>query len=126
MRLRRVRRRWIVMAVVLVVALIGLRLADKGARIDYYRIIDDHTLVAGTASGPLTWIRVTALSETSTTITIGVSSISVPAPGFGGDRVELPVTLTQPVAGRTVIDASRSSAVDRTCGSLAEPFTPCL
>jgi hypothetical protein len=121
----RVRRRWVVLAVVVILLLAAVRLADRGAAIDYYRVIDDHTVAIGTASGPLTWVRVTSLSESSDSINVGVSSIAVPGPGYGGDRVEVDVTLAAPVGTRKVIDASRGVEVQPTCGSLAEPFLPC-
>jgi hypothetical protein len=113
-RLPRLRWRWIVLVVVLVLALGVVRLADKSFPIYDYRVIDDHTIVIGTVTGPWTWTRVTTVTETTSSVTVGVSSISAPGPGFGDDILELTVTLRDPIGDRTVIDASDGLPVRRT------------
>jgi len=69
-RLPRPRRRWIVLAIVLVLVVTAVRLLDAGSSIDYDRVVDDHTLVAGTVTGPGAWTRVTNVTETRSTVTI--------------------------------------------------------
>ena len=105
-RLRNIPRRWVLLAslAVLIVALV--RLGALGASIDYYRLVDDHTLVIGTVTGPMTWTGVTSVTETDVSVAVGVSRFSVPLPGFGGDILELTVTLQRPLGDRTVVDAS--------------------
>lgn len=108
------RRRWIALVVVLVVAIVAVRLFDRDAPIHYYRVINDYALSVGTITGPSTWTRVTTVTETSSSITVGVASLSAPLPGFGDNIYELTVLLRDPIGVRTVIDASSGLPVPRT------------
>jgi hypothetical protein len=65
MRLARVRRRWITVAVVLLLVIVAVRLLDGASWIYYYRVVDDRTLVVGTITGPGAWTRVTSVIETA-------------------------------------------------------------
>ncbi len=112
-RVSRLRPRWVVL-IVLILAFAAVRLADQGTPIHYYRVIDDHTLILGTVTGPWRWTRITTAVETTSLVTVGVSSLSAPLPGFGDDVDELKVTLRGPIGGRTVIDASSGLPVPRT------------
>ena len=71
-------RRWLFLGLggLLVVALAFLAYSslDRPTRIDYYRVADEHTLLAGTVSGPGANVRVTNVAETPETVTITVSS----------------------------------------------------
>lgn len=93
------------MVVVALVA-IAIRLLDASGPIFTYRVIDDYTLGIGTVTGPGTWTRVTAVTETSSSISVTVNSLRAPLPGTGDDILELRVTLSAPIGGRTVIDAN--------------------
>jgi hypothetical protein len=116
MRLPRPRRRWIAAAVVLVIVVTAFRLLGSASRIDYYRVVDDGTLVVGTVEGPGAWTRVTSITETPSTATIIVSSFLVRSlPGTDvGIQVESVVELRDPIGGRTVVDGSRGEPVQRT------------
>jgi hypothetical protein len=81
--------------------------------IDQYHVIDEYAIAVETVSGPLTWTRVTSVSEAPTSVTIGVSELSAPLPGYGGERYWLAVNLRDPIAGRTVIDAKTGQPVRR-------------
>jgi hypothetical protein len=116
MRLPRLRRRWIAVAVVLVVLVAAVRLLDSASWIYYYRVVDDQTLVVGTITGPGAWTRVTNVTETPATVTIIVSSLLIQ---FGpGTAVSVPVEsfakLHDPIGTRTVIDGSSGVPVLRT------------
>ena len=116
MRLPRLRRRWIAVAVVLVVLVAAVRLLDSASWIYYYRVLDDQTLVAGTVTGPGAWTRVTNVTETPATVTIIVSSFLIQfGPGTAvGVPVESVATLRDPIGTRTVIDGSSGVLVLRT------------
>ena len=107
------KRAWISLAVVLALVVVAVRLLDKPAPIHYYRVIDDHTIAVGTVTGPGTWTRVSAVTETTTSITVSVSSLTAPLPGSGDDILELNVTMRDAIDGRTVIDASSGLPVPR-------------
>lgn len=116
MRLPSFRRRWVVVAVILVLVVMAVRLLDSASRIDYYRVSDDRTLIVGTVTGPVAWTRVTSVVETPSTVTITVSSLSIQlGPGTAlGYPVESVAKLHDPVASRTVIDGSSGLAIQRT------------
>ena len=99
MRLPRLRRRWIAVAVVLVLLVTAVRLLDRASWIYYYRVIDDRTLIVGTITGPVAWTRITSVGETPSTVTITVSSIREGRMALrvaGGE----PRSPHQPMAGR--------------------------
>jgi hypothetical protein len=117
MRLPRLWRRWVaVVAVVLVLAVAAVRSLDSPSWIYYYRVVDGHTLVVGTVTGPGAWTRVTSVTETPLTVTITVSSLLVqlgPGAAFG-IPVESTAKLSDPIASRTVMDGSSGLPVQRT------------
>ena len=80
----------------------------------YARVVDDHTLVIGTVSGPGVWTRVTSVQEASDRVVIGVSSLRAPLPGTGDDVTELTVHLVELIGAKTVIDANTGLDVPRT------------
>jgi hypothetical protein len=114
-RMPRLRRRWIVLVAVLIMALAYVRLADASYAVYQYRVVDDHTFQISSVTGPWTWTRVTGVTETTSSVIVSVNSISFQfAPGFGDDIVWLVVTLRDPIGDRTVIDASSGLPVPRT------------
>ena len=117
MRVPRLWRRWLVVAaVVLVLAVAAVRSLDSPSWIDYYRVVDERTLVVGTDAGPGAWTRVTSLIETPSTVTVTVSSLFVQiGPGTAAAvPVESTVILRDPIASRTVIDRTSGLPVQRT------------
>jgi hypothetical protein len=116
MRLPRVRRRWITVAVVLLLVIATVRLLDSVSWIYYYRVVDAQTLVVGTVTGPGAWTRVTNVTETPATVEITVNSLVVQlGPGTAvGVPVESVAKLHDPIGTRTVIDGSSSVPVPRT------------
>ncbi len=109
----------LVIVVVIGTALVVQAIAWGGAvRIDYYRVVDPHTLVIGAETGKGEWARVASVVETSSTVTITVRSLRMPLPqGGSGLGIEFVVNLANPIGSRTVVDASRSQVVE---------FTRCL
>jgi hypothetical protein len=112
-RLRTLRRRWIVLVVALALVVAAIRLGDVTVPIYYYRVINDRTLVVGSTTGPWTWLRITKVSETSTSVTVEARHLSAPLPGFGDEAVELTVILRDPIGDRTLIDADTGAVVSR-------------
>lgn len=119
MSMPRVRRRWIVLVFAVVLALVvGYRLLDSATRIDYYRVADEHTLLLGTISGPGANVRVTNVTEASTSVTITVTTFFMQlGPGTSeGIPYESVAKLHDPLGSRTVIDGSSGLSVQRaTC-----------
>ena len=116
MRLPTQRRRWIAVAVVLILVIATVRLLDGASWIYYYRVVDAQTLVVGTVTGPGAWTRVTSVTETPATVTITVSSLLIRL-GAGtavGIPVESVAKLHDPIGSRTVIDGSSGLPVLRT------------
>lgn len=118
MRVPKLRRRWIVVALVAVLLFTAYRLLDSATWIYYYRVVDDQTLLVGTVSGPGAWVRVTSVTETHTTVTITVSTLFIQlGPGTAeGVPYESVAKLHDPLGSRTVIDGSSGLPVQRaTC-----------
>lgn len=86
---------------------------DQRAPIDYYRLADDHTVTVGAGTGPTLWARVTTVTETDSSVTIGVSGVRAPLPSTSSQVTELTVTLQAPLNDRSVIDASSGLLVPR-------------
>jgi hypothetical protein len=80
-------------------------LLDAGAPLDYYRTVDEQTIVVGAGTGPAIWVRVTTQSETADTITVGVRAIRAPVPSTASQVTEITVRLASPLGARRVIDA---------------------
>ena len=117
MRLPRLRRRWVVLVVVVLVLVVAaVRGLDSPSWIYYYRVVDEHTLVVGTITGPGAWTRVTSVVETPAAVTITVSSLLVQiGPGTAvGVPVESTATLRDPIDGRVVLDGSSGLPVQQT------------
>jgi len=118
MRVPKLRRCWIVAALVPVLLFAAYRLLDSATWIDYYRVVDDQTLLVGTVSGPGALVRVTSVTETPTTVTITVSTLLIQVgPGTGGGvPYESVAKLHDPLGSRTVTDGSSGLPVQRaTC-----------
>lgn len=101
------------MAVAALAAFAAAALLDRPAPVNAYREVDNRTIVVSTVTGPATWTRVTDVTETPTSVVVRVSSLSAPLPGAGDDILELPVLLSAPIDGRTVVDGNGGQAVPR-------------
>ena len=103
------------MAVVGVLAVGYVRLADVPFPMWSYRVVDDRTIEVETVTGPATWTRVTSLTETAGSVSVSVGEIGVPLPlaGYGDDIVWLTVTLHDPLGSRLVIDSASGQPVPR-------------
>jgi hypothetical protein len=115
MTIPKVRRRWIVLAVIVAVLFTSYRLLDSHTYIYDYRVIDDYTVGVETGSGPGAWVRVTSVVETPTTVTIVVSNFYFqlgPSTGLG-IGYESVAKLKDPLGSRTLIDGKDGHAVER-------------
>ena len=127
MKVPKVRRRWIVLAIVLAVLFTSYRLLDSHTYIYDYRVIDEYTLGVETGSGPGAWVRVTSVVETPTTVTIVVSNLYFqlgPSTGVG-IGYESVAKLQDPLGSRTVIDGSDGHAVEFAACPSAAIFGTC-
>ncbi len=109
MRIPMPRRRWVVVvAVLLLVAVMTVRFLDRPNPIDFYRVIDAQTIGLETSAGPGSWTRVTSVVETSSSVTVVVSTIEISfGPGAGvRSFVEATAKLNSPLGDRTVVDGS--------------------
>ncbi|MGZ6258857.1 MAG: hypothetical protein ACXWQ6_10315 [Candidatus Limnocylindrales bacterium] len=115
MKLPKVRRRWIVLAIVVALVFTAYRMLDARSMILYYRVVDPQTLMVGTTEGAGAWTRVTSVVETSSTVTITVTSfwVQIGASTEMAYFVESVAHLQQPLAGRAVIDGSTGLSVER-------------
>ncbi len=109
------RRRWVALAIVLLLIVLSVRALDGTLAIASYRVTDDHTLVVQVGESPGAWTRVTNVAETTSAVTITVSSLAFrPGPGTAeAILIEVSVTLHDPIGNRTVIDGSTGLLVPR-------------
>ena len=106
-----VHRPWLLAAIVLAVVglvVVGFVLLRPGSQpfpIDYYRVIDDDTIVIGTTAGSGE-TRVTKVDESSESVVITVQFFSsvFDATTSEGSSIELTVDLEAPLDGREVRD----------------------
>jgi hypothetical protein len=108
MKVPRLRRRWVVLVILVLVALGAFRLLDQPVALESYRVVDLQTLdVVGYVSHTA-WTHVTGVTETDATVTITVNSfVFNPFPTTAEAlRIEVPVHLSAPLGIRAVIDGS--------------------
>ena len=113
MKIPKVRRRWVALAVVIVVLLATLRLLYQPLTLESYRTLDPQTLVVVGYGAPDAWTRVSDVSETHSTVSVSVDKFTFqPFPGTSlRAPIEVEVRLDAPLAGRTVIDGSTGQEV---------------
>ena len=113
MKVPKVRRRWVALAVVIVILLATLRLLYQPLTLESYRTLDPQTLVVVGYGARDAWTRVSDVSETQSTVTVSVDKFTFqPLPGTTlGAPIEVEVRLDAPLAGRTVIDGSTGQEV---------------
>lgn len=98
--------RWLLILVLLVVVVAagGFSAFDGRVPIAYYRVIDPTHLVVGIQPGPSIWTRVASVSEDGSAVTVEVRSLRIPlAQEAGGNLIELPITLREPLADRRIV-----------------------
>jgi len=99
MKIPRLRRRWVVLLIVVVVAFGTFRLHDQPVALESYRMVDPQTLdVVGYVSHTA-WTHVTGVTETDTTVTITVNSFVANALPTTAEavRIEIDVRLSAPL-----------------------------
>jgi hypothetical protein len=111
--LLRLRRRWVVLAIVVVAILATLRLLIQPLALESYRLVDPQTLDVlghGTRS-PLT--QIAGVTETAATVTISVNVFTFePLPHTdAGYPIEVPIQLVMPLGTREVIDGSTGQPI---------------
>jgi acyl dehydratase len=109
MKIPRVRRRWVVLAILVVVVVATIRLLDQPLALQSYRAVEPQSVVVSGYGTKSAWIRVTGLTETEAAVTVGVNSLEFL--GFlphsdAADLIEVEVQLSAPLGGRAVIDAN--------------------
>ena len=112
-RVPEVRRRWIVLAVVIVLALATLRLLYQPLTLDSYRVLDQQVLVVTGHGYHGAWTRLSEVDETESTVMVRVDAFTlVPGPSTGlGSPLDVVVRLAAPLGGRRVIDGSTGQEI---------------
>jgi hypothetical protein len=83
-----------------------LRPGSQPLVVDYYRVVDEDSIIIGTLTGLNVETRITKVAEASDSVTITVQSFTI-ALGPSTDRgypIELPVELGEPLGERAVFD----------------------
>jgi hypothetical protein len=106
------KRRAIVLGVIALVIAGAVRLAITPSYIAGYRVLDDFNIAVQVTGGHPTWRAVTALSETATTVTLGISEASLHlGPEFDDEIGYVSVRLGSALGDRTVIDAASGAPI---------------
>ena len=130
MNMPKVRRRWIVLAIVAVLVFTAYRMLDARSTIDYYRVVDPQTLMVGTGEGARCVDPGHQRRRDASDGPITVDVLLVPARPKHGEGVSASNSvahLQAPLGDRTVIDGSTGLAVQRaTCPppSISAPACP--
>jgi hypothetical protein len=113
MKMPRVRRRWVVLGLVVVLALGTLRLLYQPLTLESYRMLDPQDLAVVGYGAPGAWTNVSDVTETQSTVTISVNAFTFePFPHTDvGARLEVQIHLRAPLGSRTVIDGSTGQEV---------------
>jgi hypothetical protein len=113
MKMPRVRRRWVVLGLVVVLALGAVRLLDQPLKLESYRLLDPQALAVVGYGARGAWTHVTGVTETDSTVTITVNAFTLQlGPGTGmAYRLYVPVYLSEPLGSRAVIDGSTSQFI---------------
>jgi hypothetical protein len=104
-----------IFGIVGLVAIAAYSLFDQPSHIDYYRAVDEQTLLMGTISGPGATVRVTNVVETPEQITITVSAFhfQLGPQTASGVLYESEAKLGNPLGNRIVVDGSGGQRVMR-------------
>jgi hypothetical protein len=105
-------RRQALVAAILIVLIVGVGLSVKTPHVYGYRVIDDHNIALQVVGARPLWRAVTTRTETSSTVTVGVSEVWLQlAPGFDDTIAYVVAGLADPLGTRVVIDASTGTAI---------------
>ena len=109
------KRRWLALGLVAVSVLAVLRYEDRAGPFASYQVVDDRTILVDVFAPDTGWTRVTGVVETSTEVTITVSTIEWQlGPGYITEhQVGFTVTLKDPLGSRAVVDSSNGLEVKR-------------
>lgn len=109
----RLRRRWVVLGIVMVLALGFVLELDQPVQLESYRVLDPQTLVVIGYGSPRAWTHVTGVTETDQTVTIAVNAFTFElGPGTASAaRLYVPVYLSEPLGSRAVIDGSTGQPI---------------
>jgi hypothetical protein len=113
MRVPRIRRRWVVAAVILIVLVVTFRLLYQPVALQSYRILDPQTLVVTGYGARTARTNLSDIAETDSSVTIRVDAFTFElGPGTAeGYRLDVDVPLSAPLADRTVIDGSTGQEI---------------
>lgn len=109
----RARRRWMVLGIIVVLALVAFRLLDQPLALQSYRLLDPQTLAVEGLGAPRASTHVTGVTETAETVTITVNAFTLelgPVTSSAG-RLYATVYLVEPLGSRTVIDGSTGQPI---------------
>lgn len=108
MTIPRLRRRWVVLVLAVLVTLGVLRLLYQPLELVSYRVVDPQTLDLVGYGAQSEWTHVTGVTETDATVTIAVNHLAFePFPHTdAGYRISVKVHLNAPLGNREVIDGS--------------------
>ena len=77
MTISRPRRRWVVLAIMVLAALGTLRLLDQPLMLESYRTVEPQSVVVLGHGAKDPWTHVTGVTETDSTVTISVNSLEL-------------------------------------------------
>jgi hypothetical protein len=98
--------------VVVVVLIAGYAIAADGPTlIPTYRVVDQQHLILRAQTGAALSVRATRVDETADSVIVVIQAIELPLPSTGSTLTDVPVTLTQPLGERAVIDGSSGQEV---------------
>ena len=113
MSVTRIRGRWVVLAVILIVAVVTLRLLYQPVTLQSYRIVDPQTLVVTGYGARTAPTNLSDVTETGATVTIRVDAFTFElGPTTGeGHPLDVVVPLDGPLGDRIVIDGSTGQEI---------------
>lgn len=113
MKIPRVGRGWVALALVVAILLVSVRLLDSSMRLVSYKVLDPQSVVVEGIGASGAWVHVTDLVEGTSTVTVSVNVFTfTPGPGTGvGYPLGAVVYLSTPLNGRTIIDGSTGQPV---------------
>ncbi len=126
MKIRGSKRRWLALSLVallvLAAAVAVIRYEDRAGPFNFYQLVDERTIEVDVFAPDTGWTRVTGVVESSTEVTITVSTLEWQlGPGYINERpAALTVMLKDPLGSRAVVDASTGEVVRRLDCSAAQ------
>lgn len=111
--MKRIRRRWVVVAVVTAGLVGAIAILDRPIDISSYQQLDDENMAVAVETAPWALLRVQSVEETSDAVVVSVTAFTFqPFPGTASAvRRWLTVHLGDPLDGRVVIDGQTGSPI---------------